>query len=359
MTATDTIACPFCYPDAKTEPLHKEMEAAKIAAIVQPAGKVLTFKEALRNRRFGEQEMTFRVINVLKGQEKLTKQTRITTKTLGLFSADKTYLLAATNADITRSRLREVSPAAISFLEDATRLSSLSKDDEYQARRLVFFLPYLNDGDKAVSASAFYEFSKASYKTVKAIGQFVMADDVLGWIQNPAMDPNNYGFLFLLVGLSGDQHHASQLKTWLASPTWQKKKSLDGLISAYLLLTGSNGVDDITRILENTPSETRNAFAYGFYRAVRFHADNETVLSEKQLARAYRNVLDYPAVSYLAVDALKGLRDWQSMARVMEAYTKYGQDDRYLQRNITAYLKACPQPQAKAYLAQLSAPQSP
>lgn len=329
------------------------MEGSEIAAIVQPVGKVPTFKEALRNRSFGEREMTFRVINVLKGQGKLTEEAHITTKTLGLFSADKTYLLVAKGADISRSRLREVSPAAVTFLEDAKRLSALSRAGADRVQRLVFLLPYLNDADNTVSASAYYEFSKASYKTVKAIRQHVVADDVLRWIQNPAMEPNNYGFLFLLVGLSGEPRHASQLKAWLASRTWQKNKGLEGLLSAYLLLTGADGVHDITRALENTLPERKNTLVYGFYRALRFHEDNETVLSQKQLARAYRDLLHYPVVSYLAVDALKGLRDWRSMAWVMEAYAKYGQDDRWLQRNVAAYLKACPEPQAKAYLAQL------
>ena len=347
--------CPFCYSGPET-PVHWRVRDARVALLVQPIGAKWTMAERLDGRRLGDQQLPLRVTRVLKDEGGRTPGQTLRVRALGLFAPETDYLLTSPLRDFERPELDPVTPAAAAFLE------ALARPAAPGAPRLTPFVPYLAAADAQVAAAVEAELAAAPYAEVKALAAGLDPAAVLVWIEDPATPAQRIDFLFVLLAATTDPDLPGRLEPWLTDPRWTEDRGLAGLLSAWLTRAGPPGLARAQALLDAAPPGRAAQFAPALVRALDFQAGQERRIPDADLRAALRRLLTRPEAARHAVEVLTRLEDWEALPLVTAAYHRDDPDrDRrfLLRRRVEAYLRACPDPAARAALEGLSGPATP
>ncbi len=334
LLASPALACDFCSGGASGfVPLQKKIDDSGSVALASIA-KV----------RPGD-VLEFRIEKILKGARGIARGERVTITTKTFPHPRFRFVLFGKGADFTGAQVQLANNRVAAFVEDASKLPKPGTRE-----RLAKLVPYLADSDLLVAASARAEFAEAPYADVKALRPLLSADDIALWLKEPSTPVASRGVLGLMLGIAGDRKkHGPLMESLVCNAGWQRKSGYDGLLAGHILIFGPIACDYLLGLIEPTAAKGESKPAIAFLKALRFHAQNEKVLTRESILAAIRALLRYPKVASDALWELKRMKDWDSLDRVLRMYA----DHPALRPAVIDYLKACPGERAKQALARI------
>lgn len=336
-------ACPFC--SAVSQTFSEEIgnsQVAVIAKLVEPPPK------STGANSLDAPKAKFEIVQILKGGEHLGTNRKIETVFFGDGAAGSTYLMMG----IDPPNLNWSTPIAISergpkYIADALLLPKEGGD------RLAYFQDYLEDKDDMLARDAFDEFAKAPYAGVVDLKSRMKHDQLVEWIKNPQIPVSRRRLYITMLGICGSKADVPMLEELIKSKDRQAKGALDALVAAYLTLDGPDGmplVEDL--FLKNKDAEYTDTWST--IMALRFHGTEEKVIPRERLLAAIRTMLDRPQLADLVIPDLARWEDWSVMDRLVELFKNADEESSWVRVPVITYLRACPLPKAKEYVAELA-----
>ena len=178
-------------------------------------------------------------------------------------------------------------------------------------------------------------------------------DDFVRRLQDPKTDVSHRRLYLTMLGICGSKDDVPFLERMLKSEDRAMKTGLDALIGCYLMLKGPAGLPTIAdQFIKNENAEFTDQ--YQAIMALRFHGEEGTVLKKEQVAAVLRHMLDRPKYADLVVADLARWEDWSVIDRMFELFRDADQDSLWVREPIVNYMRACPLPKAKPYLAEFN-----
>ncbi len=332
-------ACPFCR--AVSETFSDRMKAAAVvvrARLLQvqnpdaPANLVRTWP--------------YQVLEVLKGEPHVHSGLRILAPRLDRYQlGTQVVILGADPPDIYWAVPVVISDRAWQYI---CRLPSLPEGPQ----RLQFFLPRLTDPDPFVAQDAYDEFAKAPYQWVQALAPQLNPQQLRRQITDPKTTPALKRLLLLLLAQCGGEAEAGWLEELLARPHWstQEVRWLDAAIACYLSLRGPQGLEFVKRRFLGPQVPFAETFAAVL--AIRFHGQQEKIISREKLIQTLHALLDRPRMVDLVLPDLARWEDWSLVERLSRMFEQLGPEEQFVRPAIVRYMLACPRPEAKQVLAR-------
>lgn len=324
-------ACPFC--DAPSLTLVEQLSASQAAVLVQWKDG----KQADREKSFSG-TTNYEVIEVVRDES--SKIEKGNTVTLDRYRASKKGDLFLLLGTITDDRIEWGSPLEVT--ETSFNYMKQAPSQEVPtAKRLAYFLKFLEYPDPLIATDAYSEFANAPYKDIVPLRTIMPREKVREWLTNPEAAPSRTtrtGLYGLMLGLSGNDDDAEFMKTKILEETQDFRLGIDGVISGYLVLTGAEGLDVIDehkfRNREVPFSET-----FAAMQALRFmwtYGDGR--IEESRLRESMRILLDRPNLADLVIVDLARWKDWQVMDQLMSLYDKEGYEVPSIKRAIVRFM---------------------
>ncbi|MFP6677828.1 MAG: hypothetical protein VB878_22265 [Pirellulaceae bacterium] len=343
-------ACPFCSAVAQT--FTEEISSSDVA-IVARLLKIPVPPEAVGN----ESELpraVFEIVNALSGKEHLKNVKTIETIYFGKAKPGSLFMVIGVDPPALRwSTPLQLTRAGRQYLQDVVSLPSdyKSSDDAY-AERLRFFLNYLEHADEMLARDAYDEFARAPYSSVILLKKDLDHAKLIEWITDRSISPSRRRLYFTLIGVAGGQGDIQLLERLLNSEDRKDRAGLDALIGCYITLKGKKALPLIEDLfLKNENAEY--ADTYGAIMALRFHGTEGGVVSREDVLVSLRCMLDRPKVADLIIPDLARWEDWDAMPRLVQLFKDADDKSSWVRVPVINYLRACPKPEAKKYIAEL------
>jgi hypothetical protein len=334
-------ACPFCNAQQKT--LSEELDSSDVAVIAKltkgPAKEAIAAGNA-------DAQSTFEILSTVKGPDNLAKTIQVLyfgQQPLGtqflIFGVDpKKVQWAAPNA---------LSPRAVKYV---TQLVNLPKEG---ADRLVFFQEFLEDQESLLANDAYDEFARAPYGAVKELKERMHRDRLLEWIKDPNVTASRRRLYLTMLGVCGEQDDVAVLEEMIKSSDRQVRTALDAMVACYLILKGPTGMPLIEELfLKNKDAEYTDTYAA--IMALRFLGQETSAVPKERLLGGLRAMLDRPQLADLVIPDLARWQDWSAMDKLVELFKTADEESSWVKVPVVNYLRACPKPEAKTYLAELA-----
>lgn len=346
--ARPALACPFC--SAVSQTFSEEMASMDVVAIAKLQEPPPAVKPGAESDEFASPQVTtakFEVVKVLKGSDVLAGQKVIETVYFGEGKKGESFLVMGVDPPkLMWSTPLKLSDRAQEYLP---KLLTLPKEG---ADRLAFFQDYLEDADEMLARDAYDEFANAPYSDVQGIKDRMKHDQLIAWIQDIDIPASRKRLYFTMLGVCGDNSDLALLEKMLRSEDRQVKAGLDAMIACYITLAGDKGLPLIEELfLANKDAEY--ADTYAAIMAIRFHGTETDVVSQKRLVKSLQYMLDRPQLADLVIPDLARWEDWESMPRLVELFKNADEKSSWVRVPVINYLRACPLPEAKKYLAEL------
>ena len=386
-TLNRAAACPFCSAAMAT--LGQEIagaDGAVIAELIKPmpaadpaAGPVDPTTAAA----------TFRIVKVLRGEEKLAGAKEIDVVYFGEDAPDKKFLITGIAA-ITPDKIEWTTPVPLSprAVEYVEKLPTLP---ETGVERIAFFQEHLEDEDPLLAQDAYDEFARAPYADVIAIGPRMHRDKLLQWIKDPTVGPSGRRLYLTMLGICGQPEDVAMIEEFLNydyqvtkpgiiaaigttgvlgvpigtglideaihADERRKKESLDALIACYIKLKGPSALELVNeKFLGNPTVEYKHL--HSAIMALRFHGEETDIIPREQLLDSMRLALDHKEFADQVIPDLTRWEDWDVMPRLVKMFKDAPADD-WIRQPVASYvLVAAEQPgevgeKGKAAIAEL------
>lgn len=339
--APSVRACPFCQSVAQTftEEMNT-MDAVVIARLTKAPPPPKSAAEEVPKSQF-------EVLEVIKGKEHLAGAKTIETVFFGEAKLGSKFLIMGVDPP----NLMWTTPLLISDRARDYLVAILDLPPE-GPKRLEFFQKYLEDGDEMLARDAYDEFARAPYDTVRALKDDMNHDQLLEWIRSPDIPASRRRLYLTMLGVCGGKDDLPVLEAMLRSDDRKMKGGLDAMIACYLTLRGPDGmplVEDV--FLKNEKAEY--ADTYAAIMALRFHGAQDDVIPRKRLLVGLRYMLDRPQLADLVIPDLAKWEDWTVMDKLVKLFKEADEKSSWVRVPVINYLRACPLPKAKEYIAEL------
>ncbi len=319
------LGCPFCSAPSLT--LSEQLTQADAAVLVKWVdGKTPTEKSA--------GSTTYAIVEVSRGsKETLKKDDKLTVPRYRAGKKDDLFLLFGTkDKEIDWSSPLEVTEVTYQYIVQAPSPESPT------AKRLEYFLKFLEFSDQLVSNDAYGEFANAPYEDIVKIKDKMDRAKIAKWITNKETSPTRMGLYGLLLGLCGNDDDAKMMEKKIEEQVQDFRLGIDGLISGYLLLTGEKGMETI----DNSKLRDKKApfsETYAAMQALRFMwTYGNGRVSKERLRQSMRELLDRPELADLVVADLARWEDWSVQDRLMKLYGQGEYSIPSIKRAIVRYL---------------------
>jgi hypothetical protein len=339
------LACPFCQSVSQT--LTEEINSVQVVVVAQLLETPTLPKEPAGATDGALPKARFSVQDVLKGSEFVNKGDTIEVLYFGESNKDRTYLIMGTDPpQVVWSTPLGLSKRAYEYLMQLTKVPA-------DPRRLEFFQEYLEDEDELLARDAFDEFAKAPYADVVALKDKMHHDLLIEWIKNPDVPASRRRLYFTMLGVCGQPEDAPLLQSMMRSNDRQTKAGLDALIACYLLLNPDPGLSEVEELfLKNKEAEYPDT--YSAIMAIRFHGDQTDKIARDRLVKSLRNLLERPELADLVIPDLARWQDWEVMPRMVQLFKEADEKSSWVRLPVINYLRACPLPEAKERIKELS-----
>jgi hypothetical protein len=367
-TATRAPACPFCSAESKT--LTEETQTSDAVVLAKLVKEAAPPDQNSSGDDFGgisdDGMATFRVVEVLQGQDLVAKEQEIEVVFFGEPDREQVFLISGIGTDqVDWTTPLPLSAAAVDYVR---KLAGVPPSG---VERLAFFQEYLENNDPLLAQDAYDEFARAPYAEVIALKPRMNHDRLVGWIDDPEISPSRRRLYLTMLGVCGTaddlpllealiksdframKPHLEQLvHTGLALggpiglPAWidivdqderRKKLGLDALVACYLTLRGPEGLDLVDeRFLKN--QNTEYTYIYSTIMALRFHGEEPTsVLPRERLLASVRLLLDNPEFADQVIPDLARWEDWSVLDRLVNMF-KTSDKNGYVRQPVVTYL---------------------
>jgi hypothetical protein len=205
-------------------------------------------------------------------------------------------------------------------------------------KRLLYFMKFLEFPDPLVGNDAYAEFANAPYKDIAAVAGHLPHEKIRQWITRSDTPQPRLGLYGMMLGLCGDNADAKVLADKIAVKTEDFRIGIDGLISGYLLLTGTNG---LAHIDEWKFKDRKVPFSetYAAMMGLRFmwqYASGR--IPNERLMQSMRILLERPELADLVIADLARWNDWSVQDRLMDIYGKGDYNIPSIKRAIIRYM---------------------
>jgi hypothetical protein len=323
-------ACPLCSLTTTFSDQVQQSDAACLVRCVAGSGE-----KASAEAQFEILRLFKNWKGTLHEGERFSRVAKGSTKTGGLYFMTGTWAGEGTAIDW-------AAPAAIS---EATfrYLVQAPPSDAAAKTRLPYFFNFLEDADRTIAGDAYGEFAKAPFADVASLAGQLPRDKVRRMFADPKTPKTRLGFYALLVGLCGDASDARGLETIIARQSTEPRLGLEGMIFAYLLLDGSEGLKKI----EDWKFKDRSvpiSETFAAIKALELFADfAPQKISKARLSESMRLLLDRKDAAELAITDLARWQDWSIQDRLREMYGKGDYRSRFLKTAVVRYMIASTQ----------------
>ena len=178
-------------------------------------------------------------------------------------------------------------------------------------------------------------------------------EKLVGWIKDKRTSINRRRLYFTMLGVCGTKDDIALLEDLIRSDSRKKQAGLDALIACYLNLKGEAGVD----LIEETFIADKDADYIDVLHAVtalRFHGTEVEIVSKKRIVKAVRQLLERPKYADMVIPDLARWEDWSSMETMVKLFKEADpESNSWLRVPVITYLRACPKPEAAAYIEEL------
>jgi hypothetical protein len=343
---TPAFACPFC--SAVSQTLSEEMASMDVVVMARLKEPPPPFREDADSEPSSRVATAkFEIVKALKGSDILAGQKVIETVYFGDGKKGEVFMITGVDPP----KLMWSTPLLLSerAQEYLPKLLTLPADGP---DRLAFFQDFLEDGDEMLARDAYDEFAKAPYETVIALKDRMTHDQLVEWIGDPDIPASRKRLYFTMLGVCGTKADLPMLEKLLRSDDRQAKAGLDAMIACHITLAGEEGLPLVEELyLANKDAEY--ADTYSAIMAIRFHGTETDVVPQKRLVKSLRYMLDRPQLADLVIPDLARWEDWESMPRLVELFKTADEKSSWVRVPVINYLRACPLPEAKTYMAEL------
>lgn len=335
------LACPFCNAVQKT--LSEDI-AASVAVVVAK----LVDTPAKPADATTPPDSVFEIVRVLKGGELLKGAKQVKTLYFGGQPKGTQFLIYAVDPErITWSAPTALSARAVGYV------SELPKLPEKGVGRLEFFQEYLEDADGMLANDAYDEFARAPYAEVRELREKMHHDQLLAWVTNTEVSASRRRLYLTMLGVCGRADDVPALEAMIKSKDRQVRSALDALIACYLTLKGPDGVSLVEDLfLKNKDAEYTDTYAA--IMAFRFLGQESDVVPRQRLMEGLRYMLERPPLADLVIPDLARWQDWSVMEKLVKLFKEADEDSSWVRVPVVNYLRACPKPEAKEYLKELT-----
>ncbi|HEX6963913.1 MAG TPA: hypothetical protein VF175_18745 [Lacipirellula sp.] len=388
LAKTQAAACPFC--SAAMQTLGQEIassDGAVIAELVKPMSPAaIAGATGVTIADPTTESATFRIVKMLRGEEKIGGAKEIEVVYFGDDPKDKKFLITGLAA-ITPDKIEWTTPVPLSP-EAVKYVETLQSLPEAGVERLTFFQNYLEHADPLLRQDSYDEFARAPYADVIALGPHMKREKLIEWINDPNVGPSGRRLYLTMLGVCGKPEDVPMLEKLLSydyqlmkpgvaaalglmrmplgtglldemvhADERRKKESLDALIACYLILKGPEGLELVNeKFLGNPTVEYKHL--HSAIMALRFHGEETEVLPREKLLQSMRLALDHKEFADQVIPDLTRWEDWEVMPRLVTMFKESPKDD-WIRQPVASYvLVAAEQPgavgeKAKATLADL------
>ncbi len=329
LLAMDANACPFCGPPQTR--LSERLTKNDVTVIAE-------FLESTPGKNGFGGETRFRTIERLRGPEgKLTflKGDTITLpRELNGDRGQRCLLFGRKEEDVTWE-----APVPLSDIAERYLRKSPSADDPV-AKRLEYFLEFLESKDVVVAMDSMAEFAVVPLSDVRAISSKLPREKLRRWLSDELTVRHRLGLYGMMLGLCGTADDAELLRSMIETPKSEFPSGLDGITFGYLLLTKSDGLDviDRSRLL---PKTTKPEVVSSIMAALRvMWTDGGDRIPRERLRQSMRLCLNRPETAVNAIADLARWEDWSLQDRLMSLYGAKDFDDRHTRQAIAGYFVA-------------------
>lgn len=343
LTPSVTRACPFC--NAQTKTLSEEIDSSD-AVIVAKLVKGPS-KEAIAAGN-ANAESTFEIVQAVKGGELLGKTKQIQVLYFGQQPSGTQFLIFGIDPKkVQWATPNALSPRAVKYVSQLTKLPKTGVD------RLAFFQEHLEDQESLLATDAYDEFARAPYAEVKELKSRMHHDRLLEWIKDRDVPASRRRLYLTMLGICGQGDDVAMLEEMIKSTDRQVRTALDAMVACYLILKGPDGMSLVEELfLKNKDAEYTDTYAA--IMAVRFLGQETTAVPKERLLKGLRAMLDRPQLADLVIPDLARWQDWSAMEKLVQLFKNADEESSWVKVPVVNYLRACPKPEAKAYLAELA-----
>jgi hypothetical protein len=333
--SAEASACPFCTA------VRPSFAQRRDAAVVAALGELTAV---------GKESLVFQLHQVQKGRKQLGQMETVEIAGAGDAASANAKpgtlaLLLATESDKTSGAakltwtwdvLNEVSYAYVA------RAPGL---DEPAAKRLAYFVAFLEHPDEQLADDAYLEFGHATYDDVALVADKLASKSLREWLLAASVPPERKGFYGLALGLAGGQReraaNAEFLRTQIVKPGSDFRSGFDGLLGGYLIAAGEPGLDLIDRLVLANPKSAEGDVRHAM-TALRFYHQYGREIPADRLRRSLRQLLDRPPFAAMAIADLARWQDWMALDRIAALFDKPEFADRATDRAVVGFLRTVP-----------------
>ena len=222
------------------------------------------------------------------------------------------------------------------------------------AKRLAYFVSYLEHAEPLVADDAYLEFGHAPFGEVEAIAAKLPMEKLRHWMEDARVPDARKAFYAMALGLAASDADRTAnvrlLERLITAPGDDFRTGFDGLLAGYLMLEGDRGLAVIERRYLADP-KARHGDVRHALTALRFCYEYCPGVDKPKLVRAARWLLKRSDFADQVVVDLARWQDWDCVEQVHALYSP--EASVAMRRSVVGYLTTCPTPAARQALAQI------
>ena len=342
MTNSRTVTiCPFCSAIALT--FSEQLNESDIAVVAE----LVKVPPPMEDDDEDFPKADFKILKILKGKKFVAEGMSFNTQLVGNYDAGQKFLILGVEPPkVAWSTPMKASDRVFKYLSDIQELPETGPE------RLIFFQDYFEDKETVLAFDAYDEFARAPYEDLIAMKDQMDHDQLIKWIEDPDTSVNRRRLYFTMLGVCGKKEDIKLLEELITADSRKKRAGLDALIACYLNLKGEEGVALVEKtFIINEDADYVDTLAT--VSALRFHGTEVEFVSKKRIVQAIRHLLDKPKMADMIIPDLARWKDWSVMERLVTMFKEADPESNWLRVPVITYLRACPKPEAKTYIAEL------
>ena len=341
------VACPFCGAVKST--FAQEIKAVDVAVIAK-------LIEAPKRPETKEGELNvetpvgkFEIVEVLKGADQVAGEKVIEVAYFDDKPVGTEFLVEGAQPPVIAW-----TPPVVLTPRSHKYLSDLMKLRADGSARLLYLMDYLGDKEELLASDSYDEFALAPYSALKAIKDKMPHDVLVKRVLDPEVVPSRRRLYLTMLGVCGNDKDLPVLEKLLKVKDPKFKAGLDATVACYLVLRGEKGLPLIEDLFLKQETDEYTDI-YSVVMALRILGQEKNgPIPLPRIVQTMRLVLDHPRVADQAIMDLARWQDWTVVDRLVTLFKSDDQDvSSWVRVPVVNYLRACPLPKAKEYLAEL------
>lgn len=228
--------------------------------------------------------------------------------------------------------LQEVSAEVVRYLQGLPLLEGPSEST------LRYGFAFLNSADADVSGDAEQEFREADSLILKQVAGKLPLNQLRRGLDDPKTSESLRGIYGILLGYAGDETDIARLRAHIFQDSEEFRLDLDDLLSGFLFLAGTRGLDELDESLFKRRDLPFSAKYAGFQALKYQQVHGKQRISRERAQQSMRLLFDHPEFTDLVVSQYQDWQDWSLQDQVVQMYGVGDYDTPEIKRAILRYL---------------------